>query len=485
MLTIEQCQRARLARDPRFDGKFFILVNTTGIFCRPVCKVRAPLEQNVEYAQTAIEAMQKGFRPCLRCRPDSAPHSYAWQGVQATVQRASRLLLEDFSSSIESVAERLGVTSRYLHKLMQENLHIAPKQFRIFHQVLLAKRLLQSSSMSVEQVAQAAGFSSARQLQHHMKKTTALSPTQIRNSPAALCKSYKASKPEVLSMLLQYQGDYDWPMIRDFFKRRVCEGNEEVGDDYFIKTLSVKRIEGSEDGHKAVRVCMRFEASKQGFMVSFASDDVAYTSQIIEQVSKILDLHANPYVIQEALQSAGLTAAQINPGIRIPGICSRFEAGLRAILGQQVSVQAAITQLNRLHKGVAAQQGAPHSEQENTLQSEFGRPAQIVTADLSFLKLPGARKEALKQFAQLMQRNPDADFEQWLAIKGIGPWTVNYVRLRATDDTDIWLNTDLIIKQQIAKLQADNLDPKTPTTFDDSKAAPWRSYLTLSLWNLS
>jgi AraC family transcriptional regulator of adaptative response / DNA-3-methyladenine glycosylase II len=465
MLTNEECRRARLARDPRFDGRFFVLVNSTGIFCRPVCKVRAPLEQNVEYAQTAIEAMQKGFRPCLRCRPDSAPQSFAWQGVQATVQRASKLLLEDFASSIESVSERLGVSARYLHKLMQENLHLAPKQFRIFHQVLLAKRLLQSSSMSVEQVAQAAGFPSSRQLQHHMKQTTSLTPTQIRKNQQAYSKSKASNKTNDVSLLLNYQGDYDWPMLRDFFARRLCAGNEDLGEEYFAKVLTISG--------EPVRVCMRYCPDKSGFIVSFAQEYIAHTAQIINSASKILDLHANPFVIFDALQEAGLNEQQINRGIRIPGICSRFEAGVRAILGQQVSVQAAITQLNRLQEGVATQMN-------NGNTAEFLRPQHLLKADLSFLKLPGARKAALKDFANLMHEEPEADFDRWLSIKGIGPWTVNYVRLRATNDTDIWLNTDLIIKQQIAKLQ-DSLG----LVFDDAKAAPWRSYLTLSLWNLS
>jgi AraC family transcriptional regulator of adaptative response / DNA-3-methyladenine glycosylase II len=212
---------------------------------------------------------------------------------------------------------------------------------------------------------------------------------------------------------------------------------------------------------------MRHKPSKKGFEVSFSAQFVALTSQIIVHISKILDLHANPYVIIDALKNAGLSAKQLNSGLRIPGINSRFEAGIRAILGQQVSVQAAITQVNRLQQGLAGD------------SDRLVTPQQVADSDLDFLKMPGARKAALKAFASLMIKYPDADFEHWLAIKGIGPWTVNYVRLRATNDTDIWLNTDLIIKQQIAAFN------DAGQIVDDNKAAPWRSYLTLSLWNLS
>ncbi|WP_371194448.1 Ada metal-binding domain-containing protein [Glaciecola sp. SC05] len=477
MLTIEQCQRARMARDPRFDGKFFVLVNTTGIFCRPICKVRAPLEHNVDYAYSAIEAMHKGFRPCLRCRPDSAPQSFAWQGVETTAKRAAKLLTEDVCSSVESIAKRLGVSPRYLHKIMQTHFKIAPKQFRIFHQVLLAKRLLQSSSMSVEQVAQGASFTSARQLQHHMKTTTGLTPTQIRKglnatkhnsdkligsaSGKANRKSNETAAPskDKISLLLSYQGDYDWPLVRGFFERRLIANNEMISDNSLSKTLSI--------GNQHLRVNMQHQPSKHAFNVSFDSQFVGLTGQIISSVSKILDLQANPYVIFEALKHTGLSPKQINTGLRIPGICTRFEAGVRAILGQQVSVQAAITQVNRLQQGLCGD------------SDRFVTPQLIAQSDLAFLKMPAARKLALIEFASMMAENEDAGFEQWLAIKGIGPWTVNYVRLRASDDTDVWLNTDLIIKQQIAAFAQGG------QALNDAQAAPWRSYLTLTLWNLS
>ncbi|MFC4698560.1 DNA-3-methyladenine glycosylase 2 family protein [Glaciecola siphonariae] len=459
MLTIEQCERARMARDPRFDGKFFVLVKSTGIFCRPICKVRAPLEKNVEYAHSAVEAMHRGFRPCLRCRPDSSPHSFAWQGVQTTVERAMRLLTEDYSRSIEDVSERLGVSARYLRKLMTSHLQLSPKQFRLFNQILLAKRLLHGSNMNIEQVAQGAGFSSSRQLQHHMKQICSLTPTQIRSAHHAA-----SAKQANIQLMLYYQGEYDWPSMRDFFKRRQIDNNEAVSQTSFTKSLNIH--------NRNVRVCMRHKASARAFEVSYSHEHVDLSAAIIERVNKILDLQANPYVIYDAIEKAGLKPSQINRGIRIPGLSCRFEAGVRAILGQQVSVQAAITQLNRLQQGLV---GAAQS---------FITPEQLRDADLSFLKMPGARKAALQNFAALMAQHPNADFDQWLALKGIGPWTVNYVKLRATSSTDVWLDTDLIIRQQIKKLH-DSFEQQKAPPFTPEHAAPWRSYLTLALWNLA
>lgn len=261
-----------------------------------------------------------------------------------------------------------------------------------------------------------------------------------------------------ISLLLTYQGDYDWSLMRDFFARRLIQNNEQISETIFAKTLTIRG--------QGVRVIMRHNCTSQGFDVSFDVKFANLSSEIIAQVSNILDLHAIPDVIFNALERAGLRKDQLNLGLRIPGINSRFEAGVRAILGQQVSVKAAITQVNRLQQGIAGD------------DDKLITPQQLAQSDLSFLKLPASRKGALTLFAQLMASQEDADFEQWLAIKGIGPWTVNYVRLRATSSTDIWLNTDLVIRQKMIALT------QAGQTLNDSQAAPWRSYLTLSLWNL-
>ena len=467
VLTIEQCQKARDAKDPRFDGKFFVLVKTTGIFCRPVCKVRAPLENNVDYTHSALDALRLGYRPCLRCRPESAPQSHAWLGIQTTVKRAANMLSTQHHRSIQDIAERLGISTRYLHKLMTTHFQLQPKQFRIYQQVLLAKKLLQSSTMNIEQVAQGAGFGSARQLQYHFKKIVSLTPTQTRTSQARrpsvadtlISKDADMPKLQSVCITLPYQGEYDWPLIRAFFQKRIIKNNEHISDNCFTKTLNISDT--------AVRVAMHHHAKTHSFDVRFDATALIHTAEIIKQVSTILDLYANPFAVFDAIKSTGLHEKHVNFGLRIPGIASRFEAGIRAILGQQVSVQAAITQVNRLQQGLCG-------ESEQLLSA-----LHIVNSDLGFLKLPEARKNALRNFAQLKLENEHADFDRWLDIKGIGPWTVNYVKLRATDDTDVWLDTDLIIKQQIQALSDAGI------ALNHRQAAPWRSYLTLSLWNLA
>jgi AraC family transcriptional regulator of adaptative response / DNA-3-methyladenine glycosylase II len=480
MLSQLQCQKARMARDPRFDGKFFILVGSTGIFCRPVCKVRAPLEKNVEYANTAVEAMRRGYRPCLRCRPDALPFSPAWQGVETSAKRAARLLITHLCEPLSGIAARLGVSPRYLHKLMMQYWQLAPKAFRIFHQLLLAKRLLHDSNMKIEEVAGAAGFSSARQLQHHLKRHTRLTPSQIRRQSMQDRNKAKAhlNTSSKVSVFASYHPPYNWSKLRDFFARRLVKANESIDDDSFSKVLNVA---GDE-----VQVNMKHNETKQGFDISFDKAHIAHTPAIIEQVSHILDLYAQPSVIVPALQSTGLPLHFIDQGMRIPGICCQFEAGIRAILGQQVSVSAAITQLNRLQEGLMLD------------KPRFLTAEALAGSDLDFMRLPQSRKNALWAFAHMYLNKDDhtqsgsphafiqnEDFEDWLAIKGIGPWTINYVRMRATTNTDIWLNTDLIIKQKSAKLLEwlnANIDANA-MAFKADAAAPWRSYLTLNLWD--
>jgi AraC family transcriptional regulator of adaptative response / DNA-3-methyladenine glycosylase II len=262
-----------------------------------------------------------------------------------------------------------------------------------------------------------------------------------------------------IALKLNYQAPYDWPALRDFFAKRLIQGNESISEDSFTKVFN---IEGDE-----VRVTMQYVPTQSHFELSFSHDFVDHTPRIIVMASRILDIDAKPSVITPALQASGLSKSQIQAGLRIPGICCRFEAGVRAILGQQVSVTAAISQVNKLHAALS-----PNGQ-------AFVSPGVLAASDLDCIKLPQTRKNALRSFAQLMHDEPDADFEQWLAIKGIGPWTVNYVNLRANDNPDVWLHTDLVIRQRIQALADDG------QIIAPNECAPWRSYLTFSLWNLS
>lgn len=488
MLTQQVCEQARISRDPRFDGLFFVLVKTTKIFCRNTCKVRMPLEKNVEYSDSAQQALNQGYRPCLRCRPDSAPHSCAWEGVNTTVVRAVKLLTEKLDLSIESVASNLGITTRYLNKLFQDHMQMSAKRYRIYQQVLMAKQLLQQTRLPIENVAESVGFPSARQLQQHVKTYLRLTPSQLRKSN----DSNKAILPkdalsETMHLLLAYRPPYNWPQVRDFFAKRQIHGNELITKNGLQKTLRIVTEKVSTNKQQAninIKIDVEYLANKNAFCLSFNAAYSRHTLAIIATVRRMLDLDADPQCIERALKSAGLGDEQIVPGLRIPGVASEFEAGCRAILGQQVSVAAAVNKVNQLHAHFAKAQG------HENLEYGFACPSEVANSDLLFLKMPAARRQTLIELAKYYERkstqpsttsaaNTDENHNSLIAIKGIGPWTVNYIGLRALAETDIWLDSDLVIKQQVTKL--DQLTgPLKPEL-----AAPWRSYLTLNLWSLA
>lgn len=484
-LPIPVIQKARIARDPRFDGLFFIGVKTTGIFCRPICKARMPLEKNVAYYNNAITAMNAGFRPCLMCRPDSAPGSYAWKGVETTVERGVKLLSANLSLSIAEIADKLGISPRYFTKLFEQHLQISPKRYQLLSRLLFAKQLLHESSLPIEQVAQACGFNAAKPLQHHMKLNTGLTPSQIRRSNRAKAET-ESSK---ITIHLSYRPPYQWQHIRDFFTLRQIESNEKIDHDSICKVL---RLGGSSVLFHAVH-----QPEKNRFEVTFSLTDLRLLKAGIAALKKMLDLNCEPTAIHDALLQAGMPPENVSNGLRLPGIIDKFEAGCRAIVGQQVSVKAAIGQLNLLQNTLnknqttnTANKGSgslkyvpcPDSNQvafESKALIAFVTAKQVAEADLSFLKMPNARKETLKAFAQFMLEQPEANIDEWLQIKGIGAWTVNYVTMRTSDSPDIFLATDLVVKNQIKQLADRQISVK------QELAAPWRSYLTLSLWNLS
>ncbi len=458
-LPIATIQRARIARDPRFDGLFFVAVKTTGIFCRPICRARMPLEKNVDYYASAIQAMDQGFRPCLMCRPDSAPGSFAWKGVETTVERGVKLLSSRLSLNIAEISEKLGISTRYFNRLFEQHLQISPKRYQLLNRLLFAKQLLHESTLPIEQVAHACGFNAAKPLQHHMKANTGLTPSQIRRA-----NSLKGgNEGSEIIVYLSYRPPYQWSHIQAFFKLREIHSNEFVDDSSISKVIKV--------GGQNVLFKALHQAEQNRFEVRFLLSDLSVLKGSIGVVKKMLDLSCDPHAIASSLKQSGMPESMLRSGIRLPGINDRFEAGCRAIVGQQVTVKAAIGQLNLLQNTLAKR-----ANPDDLIA--FVSPARVAGADLSFLKMPNARKATLKAFAEFMTQRPNASIAEWLTIKGIGTWTVNYVNMRHSDNPDVFLATDLVVKNKLKKLaeQQVNIDADT--------AAPWRSYLTLNLWDL-
>ncbi|MGO2162536.1 MAG: AlkA N-terminal domain-containing protein [Vibrio toranzoniae] len=448
-LTSEQCHLARYARDARFDGMFFTAVKTTGIFCRPICPASPPKEENVEYFSHQAQALKAGYRPCLRCRPDSAPFSPAWKGVETTFLRALQLIDNGAlnTGSIVDLATRLGISDRYLRTLFDNYIGVSPKQYSLYSQLMFAKQLLHTSSMSITEVGFASGFNSTRRFNDAFLKELKLSPSQIRRA--------KPNNSLSNHIQLSFHGPLDWNHLLAFYRRRMIEGLEEVGEDYYQRTVDVN---GSRGWFKATLVT----ESRLG--IEFDLDDISQLRSLIANIRRMFDLDVDIAKVETFFTTIdpNLVAKR---RIRIPGVWSAWEAGVRAILGQQVSVTAAIGQLNLLVREL--------SDTDKKLY--FPTPKQIADADVSFLRMPGSRKETLKRFAEYMVDNEAEHPSKWIDLKGIGPWTIQYALLRGLSEPNHLLVGDLVVRKFIENRPAINAQ----------SVSPWGSYATFHCWNQS
>lgn len=447
-LTPQQCQRARMSRDARFDGRFYIAVKSTGIFCRPICPATLPKEENVEYFAHQAQALQAGYRPCLRCRPDSAPASWAWKGTETTFQRAVSLIDNGAlqGKSLGDLAERLGISERYLRQLFKTYLGMSPKQYAQYQQLMFAKQLLHHSHLSVTDIGFACGFNSTRRFNDAFQKFLRLTPSQVRREPGSVSATNTVS--------LAYRGPFDWQHMLAFYQLRAIDGIEQVQADRYQRHVMLNDSRAWFSARCASETHMEIEFELESLR------DLRYLVSIWRRV---FDLNADMVAIEAQLAEAAPELV-IHPGLRIPGVWSPWEAGVRAVLGQQVSIKAAIGQLNLLVSTLNQHQPRPWY---------FPDAQQVASADLSFLRMPQSRKETLSRLARFVQQNPHAAIDEWLTLKGIGPWTVDYARLRGQSDSNCFLSGDLIVKKALA------LHPGLTA----ERVAPWGSYATFQCWN--
>ncbi|WP_108946125.1 DNA-3-methyladenine glycosylase 2 family protein [Shewanella halifaxensis] len=486
LTDLQACRKARLARDPRFDGQFFIGVLTTKIYCRPICPAVSPKEQNVRYFDTALQAANAGLRPCLRCRPDSAPQSYAWKGTQTTLERAKALIdsgaiTGQGGQSIEDLATRLGISSRYLRKLFQDKLGTSVKSYAQYQQLMLAKQLLHQTKLTITQVAFAAGFNSIRRFNEVFQQTLQLTPSHLRKTANIDTKAEQAEvKGRVaLKLQLSYRPPLRWPEQHHFYQVRAVQKMEWLEDEFsYGRSFSINEVSGYFNA--------RLDSAANLFNVEIVLADNSALPQlglIINEIRRVLDLNANIAQIDKALLELNPISSLMREGLRLPGVWSAFEAGCRAVLGQQVSIVQASKLLNQL----VLAYGEERIIGDRRVKL-FPTPEIIASAELSELKMPNARKKALNALAQFVSENPDADLNDWLSIKGIGPWTVAYAKMRGQSDPDVLLCGDLVVKKRILALYAEHgLNNDNYTDITDSLAkqiAPWGSYLTFQLWNL-
>ncbi len=487
LLSDAICERARLTRDARFDGRFFIGVKTTGIYCRPVCPVKMPKAQNVVFFASAAAASEAGFRPCLRCRPECAPGSPAWYGSSSTVRRGLRLIADGAldCGDVTQLAQRLGVTDRHLRRLFHKHLGASPVAVAHTQRLHFAKRLLDETSLTMTQVALAAGYGSVRRFNDQFKNTYGRSPRELRKRRRSIPSNGRFG----MSLRLPYRQPLDWNAMLRFLAMRATPGVEEVAGDRYLRTLAIA-------GQPSVVEVS--PAESPGFlMLTVHAVATNHLLKITQTARQALDLDAPIAEITKWLGQDQRLAASIRrqPGIRVPGAWNGFELTVRAILGQQISVRAATTLAGRLAERygepVDIRQMVPDcSLAGSKLSRIFPTPARLAKARLANLGITKSRVESIRRLAAATQRGeihfdpaqePERFCESLQMLHGIGEWTAQYVAMRVLKDPDAFLKADLGLLKAIEpgkKSLPKNLAKRAECW------RPWRAYAAMHLWNL-
>ncbi len=420
------CDRARRSRDARFDGRFFIAVTTTGIYCRPICPARSPKDENVRYFETAAGAEAAGFRPCLRCRPEAAPGSPAWNGTSGVVSRALRLIGEGAldGEGVERLADRLGVSGRHLRRLFRQHLGATPLEVALTRRVHFAKKLLDETSMGLEEVAFASGFGSLRRFNARIRRTFRRTPTELRRR----ARSRLASEPDWYRLRLAFRPPYDWEEMLSFLASRAIPGVESVDASGYRRTIAI-------DGGSGILEVSNREASS-ALTLSVRFPDPRALLLIVERVRRLFDLGADPAVVLDHLGRDPLLRAPLarHPGIRVPGAWDGFELAVAAILGPRVAGQ------------VALEFGSPVSAGFR-LERLFPGPDRLSRVPLERAGVSGALADTVRSLARGLASGGDV-FSALRAIPGIDPRTSEYVRMRALGEPDAFPSADPALRRR-------------------------------------
>ena len=469
------CERARLARDARFDGVFFTAVRSTGIYCRPMCPAPAPKPANVTYYPSAAAASAAGYRPCLRCRPELSPQAQQHLSEE-TVQRALALIGDGVlqEQSVQTLASEVGLGARQLQRQFLQRLGATPAQVHATRRLLLAKQLLTETSLPITQIALAAGFNSLRRFNAAFLAGCGMPPSALR-------RQRKEIPGGELTLRLGYRPPLDFEAMLAFLRKRAIPGIDRVDAHAYTRVL----------GPAAASTLIEVTAAPQRpeLLLRIGQADPRLIPDIVRRVRRLFDLDADLRAVHATPAREPLLAQGIErrPGLRVPGGWDGFETAVRAILGQQVSVAGATTLAARLvERHGALREGMPAG-----LDRVFPSPRELFDAPLETLGLPRSRAATLRALAAACldgrlhfgagQRLEDF-IQRCTALPGIGPWTAHYIAMRALALPDAFPAGDLILQQVLG--QPERLSERQ-TEARSQAWRPWRSYAVLHLWHLS
>ena len=474
-LDWQVCERARITRDARFDGKFFIAVKGSRVYCRSICPAPTAKEKNVRYYATAAAAEEAGYRPCLRCRPEASPGTPAWMGTSNTVSRALRLIEESgLDGGVETLADRLGIGSRHLRRLFLKHLGATPTAVARVRRLHFVKKLIDETSLPMSHIALAAGFGCVRRFNAAVRKTFHRTPTQIRK----LARQKGTLAENEYLFQLRFRPPYDWEGMLAFLAPRAIPAVEmvDIASGVYRRTIFLN----GERGH--FEVSMHRSGLALAVRIQFGDSRALFL--ITERIRRMFDLNADWQRITAKLKADEALAKRMEarPGLRVPGSWDGFELAVRAILGQQVTVKGASTLAGRLVSAFGKEfAGAPG------LTRLFPRPEVLANAKLASIGLPAARAETIRVLARsvcdgTISFEGIVETEEFLGrlceIPGIGKWTAQYVAMRALGEPDAFPAGDLGLAHALELKSAKEIEERSQAW------RPWRAYATMYLWSV-
>ena len=463
--------RALRTRDPRFDGLFFVGVTTTGIYCRPVCSARTPRRDRCRFFSTAAAAERDGFRACFVGRPELAPGlASAPELVSRAVRRIAEGVMND--DPVDALASELGVTARHLRQVMVEQLGVSPVELAQTERLALAKRLLQDSSLSLADLAFASGFGSVRRFNSAFRARFGRSPTSVRRDLEGVAEDSS------IRLRLDYRPPLAWGALLGFLGQRAIPGIELVESARYQRTVDLGRAQGW--------VSVEHHPTRAALVATVSASLLGELMVVAARLRRLFDLDARPTEIDGVLARDELLRPLVKatPGLRVPGAFDGFEMAVRAVLGQQVTVKGAGTLCGRLVSRFASPVKTPVGGLGRLFPSP-GRLGAVTRAQLSAIGLPGSRARTVLELAEAVTKGLSlergVELETSLArlgaLFGIGPWTTQYVAMRALGWPDAFPAGDLGV------LRALRLDGPRAAQERSRAWSPWRAYATLHLWS--
>lgn len=458
----DEYYQAMLARDYRFDGKFFVGVKTTGIYCRPICPAR-PKRQNVEFFGNRLQAEKAGYRPCLRCRPEAAPLSPAWMGKSAIVNRALKMIHnnETIEFDEDRFAEIFGVSARHLRRVFVDEIGKTPKQIAIENRLNLARKLVVETSLPMAHIALASGFQSIRRFNDAFKERFTRAPSELRRQ--------RDSGSESLVVKLPYRPPIDFDRLLDFYRKHSTGKLEEFTDTHYIRHVKLNSAEG------VIRVSNSPDEHALKLEIDFP--DVRMIHAIIARVRRMFDLDSDPLLIANGFEASPELAKLLRkyPGLRVPTGWDPYEVAISTVLGQLVTVEfgrALVADLVEFY-------GEPFKN--NPEIKNFPTPAVLAKSNLQKIRTTGRRKETIREISRMIvsgelslesTQNAEEFHEKLMQIKGVGLWTADYMTLKVLGHADAFPATDLILARALEIHSKESI----------AAVSPWRGYGATLLW---